>query len=115
MKFNNTVPIYIQIMNLIIEKIVSKELKKGEKLKSVREYAIELSVNVNTVRNAYGELEGKNIIFKKRGIGTFVTEDMDIIEKLKDDLSLSVVNEFIKKMEALGYSKDEILKRIEAI
>ncbi|MDM8533597.1 GntR family transcriptional regulator [Clostridiaceae bacterium HSG29] len=115
MKFNNTVPIYIQIMNAIIEKIVSKELKKGEQLQSVREFAVELKVNVNTVRNAYGELETKGIIFKKRGIGTFVTEDMDIIEKLKEDLSLSVVNEFIKKMEALGYTKDEILKRIEAI
>jgi len=102
-------------MNLMIEKIVSKELKKGDKLKSVREYAIELNVNVNTVRNAYGGLEGKGIIFKKRGIGTFVTEDINIIEKLKSDLSLSVVNEFIMKMEALGYTKEEILKRIEAI
>lgn len=113
MKFSNNIPIYIQIANDIIEKIIRDEYKKGEKLLSVREYSIMLKVNVNTVRSAYSELEKRNIIFKKRGIGTFVTEEENIIKKLKEELSLKVVSDFISKMDALGYSEEEILNRIE--
>jgi DNA-binding transcriptional regulator YhcF (GntR family) len=100
-------------MNKTIEKIVSGELKKGDQLLSVREYSIELKVNVNTVRNAYSELESRDVIYVKRGIGTFITEDSELINQLKEELLLTVVSDFIKKMKALGYGSKEIIRRIE--
>jgi GntR family transcriptional regulator len=112
MNFNPNRPIYIQICDGIIERIVRKELKKGSQLESVRESALSLSVNINTVRKAYNTLEDKNIIYKKRGIGTFITEDGALIKTLRKELSKRVINEFLEKMHAIGYSDQEIMEAL---
>jgi DNA-binding transcriptional regulator YhcF (GntR family) len=112
MNFNPNRPIYIQICDSIIERIVRNDLKKGSQLESVRELAVSLNVNINTVRKAYNTLEDKNIIYKKRGIGTFITEDGALIKTLRKELSKRVIHEFLEKMHAIGYSDQEILEAI---
>lgn len=112
MNFNPNRPIYIQICDRIIERIVRKELKKGSQLESVRELASNLNVNINTVRKAYNTLENKDIIYKKRGIGTFITEDAELIYTLRKELSKRVIDEFLEKMHALGYSDEEIIEEL---
>ena len=57
--------------------IVSKELKAGEKLPSVRDMGIKYSVNPNTIQRTYSELEREGILETRRGQGTFVTEQED--------------------------------------
>jgi DNA-binding transcriptional regulator YhcF (GntR family) len=112
MNFNPNRPIYIQICDGIIERIVRNDLKKGSQLESVRDLAISLNVNINTVRKAYNTLEDKNIIYKKRGIGTFITDDGALIEKLRKELSQRVIKTFLEKMHAIGYTDDEIIKAL---
>lgn len=107
---NSKEPIYIQIKNHIKMKIVSGELKEGERLLSVRDYATELKVNPNTISRVYSELEMENLITTQRGIGKFVTEDKNNIKLLKMDFSREIVKDFIRKSRTLGLSKDEIIE-----
>lgn len=113
MKFDNNIPIYIQIVNRIKEKIARNELKKGTQLLSIREYAVKLKVNSNTIRKAYNELENNDIIFKKRGIGTFVTENDQIINKTKEEMVFKLVNDYINGMRSIGYKDENILIEVK--
>jgi GntR family transcriptional regulator len=76
MEFNNTGrAIYMQVADYICEKILLKEWKPEDKIPSVRELAIQLEVNPNTAMRAYEILKTQQLIYDKRGIGYFVTED----------------------------------------
>lgn len=111
--FNQKIPIYIQIMNLIKREIVTQKLKPGDKLPSVREMAAELQVNPNTLQRAYQELERVGITYTQRGMGTFVKEDINMIGDLKKEMAKEIIDNFIKGMKNLGFAGEEIVKVIE--
>ena len=73
MQFSETQAIYLQIADHVCEKILLKEWPPGERIPSVRELAIELEVNPNTVMRTYEFLQQKEIIYNQRGIGFFVS------------------------------------------
>ena len=110
--FNNTEPIYIQIENYIKKQIVSKEIKGGEKLPSVRDLSSSLKVNPNTIQRAYSELEREELAYTKRGTGKFITEDENIINNLKIDMAKEIVNKFILDMSQLGFEKENIMEML---
>ena len=110
MNFDDNLPIYIQIMNLIKSKMVSGETSGGDKLPSVREFSKELKVNPNTIQRTYQELEREDLVFTQRGMGTFVTEDEEIIKDLKKSMATDIVSKFLIEMEKLGFKPDEIMK-----
>lgn len=112
MEFNSNLPIYIQIMNLIKTKIASGELNGGDKLPSVREFSKEMKVNPNTIQRVYQELEREKLVFTQRGMGTFVTEDTDIIKNLKKDRAAELINQFFLDMGSLGFRIDAIKKMV---
>ncbi len=72
--YDTTRPIYEQIIDYILKKLASGEFSAGSKLPSQREMAKVLSVNPNTVQRAYREMEIKDLVETRRGLGTFVTE-----------------------------------------
>lgn len=113
MEFKDNLPIYIQIINLIRKNIASGLIKEGEKLQSVRELSIEFKVNPNTIQRAYSELEREKLVYTQRGMGTFVTEDKNIIIKLKDNMAINIVNNFILDMKSIGMKQEEIISMIE--
>lgn len=110
--FTENLPIYVQIMNLIKKRIIIGELKEGKKLPSVRELSTELKVNPNTIQRSYQELEREDLVFTQRGMGTFVTEDNEIIKELKKNMASDVVIGFIKEMKSIGYNSKEIIELI---
>lgn len=112
MIFNDNLPIYTQIMNLIKKRIVAGELKGGDKLPSVRELSTELKVNPNTIQRSYQELERENLVFTQRGMGTFVVEDEASIKGLKKNMASNVVKSFIEDMKSLGFTSEEIIELI---
>lgn len=114
MEFKADQPIYLQIMSLIQNKIVSGELKKGYKIPAVRSLALDLSTNPNTVQRALSELEREEIVFSKRGLGRFVTEDDDKIKALKDSEITHLIDNFMTDMQALGLSQEKILTTLQA-
>lgn len=109
-ELNSKEPIYVQIINFIKMKIVSGEIKEGERLLSVREYASELKVNPNTISRVYSQLESEGLITTQRGIGKFVTDDINTLQELRVEYSHGIVREFILKMSSLGLTKDEVIK-----
>ena len=77
MEFRDNKAIYLQIAEYVCEHILLGKWKKEEKVPSVREMAVELEVNPNTVMRTYELLQTKNIINNKRGIGFSVAEDAE--------------------------------------
>ena len=75
MNFNTDKPIYLQIVDVICDRILSGELKGGDRIPSVREYGADIGVNPNTMMRSYEKLTADGIIFNKRGIGYFVADD----------------------------------------
>lgn len=75
MEFKEHPAIYIQIAEYVCEQILLKKWKLGDKIISIRELAVQIEVNPNTVQRAYDILQQQNIITNKRGIGYFTEED----------------------------------------
>jgi GntR family transcriptional regulator len=114
-KFDQSEPIYIQIIQKIKADIVSGKIKGGDKMPSVREFSEIFKVNPNTVQRVFMELEREGIVCSQRGIGTFVSEGTEIIKKMKMAQTQAYAEKFADKMLELGLTKDEILEYLEKI
>lgn len=112
-EFNNKLPIYIQIMNIIKQNIMTSKLKAGDKLLSIREMAEEHCVNHNTIQRVYQELEKEELIFTQRGMGTFITNNTEKIEEMKSKMSMNIIITFIQSMRDLGINPEESLVILE--
>ena len=75
MEFQKKDAIYLQIADLMCERILLQDWQENKRIPSVREMAVDLEVNPNTVMRAYAFLQQQGIIFNKRGIGYFVAPD----------------------------------------
>lgn len=106
-------PIYLQIVNDIKKKIAKGEISPGEKLASVRETAATYGVNPNTIQRVYQELEREGVINTKRGMGSFATDDEDLIKNIKESMAKELINNFLNEMNGLGYAYKDILKMVE--
>jgi DNA-binding transcriptional regulator YhcF (GntR family) len=111
--FDKNIPIYLQIEEMIKLAIIKEKYKIGEKLPSVREYAIMLKINPNTINRALLELEEKGLIKTQRTNGKYVTEDKETIKKSKQEYIKKLTNEFISKMKDINVSKKEILELLK--
>ncbi|HHX59708.1 MAG TPA: GntR family transcriptional regulator, partial [Epulopiscium sp.] len=76
----------------------------------VRELAITLKVNPNTIQRTYQELEREGIAETQRGLGRYVTEDGGRTQLLKDEMCHALIQSFIKEMRALGFADDTIIQ-----
>ena len=106
-------PIYQQLIERITGDIIRGTLQPGEKLPSVREYAMEAGVNANTMQRVYKELEQMKITETKRGQGSFVTSDIERIHELRDEMKEQLVQGFIQNIEALGFSTSEMMDYLQ--
>src|ERR1700733_10410559 len=71
---NNGVPIYVQLREQILALIGRGALKPGAQVPTMRQVAVALKIDLNTVQRAYAELERDGVLTKQRGVGTFVTQ-----------------------------------------
>ena len=106
-------PIYQQLIERITGDIIRGRLGPGEKLLSVRDYAIEVGVNANTMQRVYKELEKMEVTETKRGQGSFVTEDLRKISALRDEMKAQLAQSFIQNVEALGFSTSEMVTYLQ--
>lgn len=112
MQFTGSIPIYLQIIRYIKKQIISGELKSEDKVPSVRELADKLSVNPNTVSRAYQELEREGLTETRRGMGTYIVEDDTMKERLKKELSETLIFDFLKEMKDSSFTDKEIISLI---
>ena len=106
-------PIYLQLMERIQHDIISGTYRPGDKLPSVRELAMEASVNPNTMQKALSELERIGLVHSHRTSGRFITEDETMIKQLKTEIATEHIREFLKSMEHLGFTRPEILELVQ--
>ncbi|MCM3570685.1 GntR family transcriptional regulator [Neobacillus mesonae] len=111
--FQSSKPIYIQIADHLSSQIVRGEMRAGEKLPSVREMAIQSGVNPNTIQRTYSEMERMGIVETRRGQGTFVTENEQVLKDLKSRLQTDIIHSFVQNMKDLGYSQEEMITGLE--
>ncbi len=114
-EFNNTTPIYIQLVQMIKLQIISGKLQPLERLPSVRELGAIAKVNPNTAQKALSELEETGLIFTERTNGKFVTDNAALIEKFKKEYADNISREFLLNMKKAGFSEQESLKYIKEL
>ncbi|MBA2175873.1 GntR family transcriptional regulator [Halobacillus locisalis] len=101
-------PIYQQLIDRLAGEIIREKRKPGDKLPSVREYAVETGVNANTIQRVYREMEQMEIVQSKRGQGTFVTENRDRLHELREQMKQTYIEYFVKDMSDLGFTISEM-------
>jgi len=113
MEFHKKDPIFLQIVEMICEKILIKTWVEGDKIPSVRELAVNIEVNPNTVMRSYTYLQERGIVQNKRGIGYFVAEHAynDTLELMKSNFIKNDLPLFFKTVMILEMDFDELKER----
>ena len=114
-EFDNRLPIYVQLVDRLEQAIVSGTFAPGEKVDSVRELASQAWVNPNTMQKALTELERQGLVYSQRTAGRFITEDSKMIQNLKNQLATDQILDFFKKMNQLGFTKEETIKLMQQL
>lgn len=110
MEFGTNKPIYQHIYDIVVERIILGTWREGDRTPSVRELAVELQVNPNTVMRAYDALCGDGIITPSRGIGYFVAEgarERALTESRREFVENELA-ELFRRMDTLGFTPEEI-------
>lgn len=117
MKFDEGIPIYLQIKEMVENAIISGSLREEEAIPSIRTLAKEYLVNPQTISSAVNELLSEDIVFKKRGIGMFVQKGakVHLIQKKTTLFTNKELVNVVRKGKALGVSITEFNEIINKI
>ena len=112
MEFNANKAIYLQISDLLCERILSGDLKPEDRIPSVREYGADVGVNPNTVMRTYEKLTQEGIIYNKRGIGYFVSPAAreKVLEAERKEFFENDLPAILRKMELLKIDPAVLLR-----
>ena len=110
MEFSEPKGIYLQIADQIRERILRGEWKTGERIPSIRELAVELGVNPNTVTKSYQKLLERELVSNQRGRGYFVSENAAgrALSEMKEEFMRDELPRIIGAMRLLGIGMEEI-------
>jgi GntR family transcriptional regulator len=110
-------PIYAQLERAIRFAIATERLRVGEQLPTVRQLAVELKINANTVAKVYAELERGGILETRRGVGTFVSARQDGVlmrasKQSRERELRAFADRFLAEAHKLGFSLDEVIEHL---
>lgn len=116
MEFKDNEAIYLQIAAYVCDNILLDKWPPEQKIPSVRDLAIELEVNPNTVMRSYEFLQKQEVVYNKRGLGLFVAADgYETVKRLrKENFLAQNLPELFKNMYLLDISAKEIEERFES-
>jgi GntR family transcriptional regulator len=108
------IPVYLQLREQILHAISRGQLRPGDQLPTVREVAVDLSINPNTVNRAYAELERDGVLRSTRGLGTFIAEPTPSAghSKRRDRL-MDVAKRALAEAQAFGFTAEELVNAIK--
>ncbi len=117
MTFTNDKAIYIQMADRLCDEILAGTYKDDDRIPSVREYAVMLEVNANTVVKAYDELSRANIIYNRRGLGYFVTPGAkkQILKERKQEFMKERLPELFRQMLLLDITMDDVAEAFKSV
>ena len=107
--FSNETPIYLQIVEKIKILIISGQILPGDRLLSVRDLALEMKVNPNTMQKALVELENEGLVYTERTNGKFVTENKELNNKTKKKLAKEKIDNYLNDMKSIGITYEETI------
>jgi len=110
--FDDRMPIYRQITLQFGRMFARGDIRPGDRIPSIRELSAWLKVNTNTIQRAYQEMERDGLIGSKRGTGYFITEDLEMMETIRDSLAMDSLRRFVDEMRALGCSDSDIVSEL---
>lgn len=113
LKFDSGIPIYVQLKEVIKLAIATGKYPPGSQLPTVRQLAVELKINANTVSRVYTELEGEGVLATRQGKGTFVREQPEINESVRKSSLNGILDDVIIRASALGFSPKKLLYELE--
>lgn len=105
--------LYVQVAEKIMMNILEDEYKPGDKYKSVREIAMEFSVNPKTVQRAFDHLNDIGIFETVVGGGRYLSKDKDVMDIIYKHLILSEIQRFISQMEFLNITRSQLITYID--
>ena len=116
---DDPLPLYAQLERAITSAATLGKLKLGERLPTVRQLAVNLRMNANTVARVYAELERQGVLSTRRGVGTFVealpsADPTHSLAERKKELR-ALAERFLADAAASGFAKDELLREIQHI
>jgi len=104
------VPFYRQIVEQVKFAAARGELKPGDQLPTVRQLAVDLSINPNTVVRAYRELEFERVLQTQQGSGTFINDERPEVDRLEKQRMLDqILTELLARASSYGFSLDDVL------
>lgn len=114
---SNSKPIYLQIADFVCDRIVVGEIKPGERVPSVRDYGASIGVNPNTVVRTYEKLTNDGIIFNKRGMGFYVSEEaVQIINQQSREEFMTVeLPKVAKRMQQLNIDIETLVESLSPL
>ena len=109
--------IFEQVAEIVENQILNGVLKANDQSPSTTEFSNVYGINPATARKGLNILVNEGILYKKRGMGMFVTEDAKMIieNKRKKEYINNILPDLIKNMQLLGIGKEELLKEIEKL
>jgi DNA-binding transcriptional regulator YhcF (GntR family) len=116
MNYNSNQSIFIQIADRICDRVLSGDYKADERIPSVRELGVEMEVNPNTVMRSFERLQSYNIIYNKRGIGYFISEEAkDKIRQMRQSQFVEeVLPTVFREMQLLGIGVEEFMNAYQS-
>lgn len=104
MQFDPGTPIWLQLVDEFTRRIVVGQWSPGDRIPGVRELAVELKVNPNTVQRALAELDRQGLSRSERTSGRFVTEDSAAVDLARQALATEAADGFARRAQGLGMS-----------
>ncbi len=105
--------LYVKIANQILSDILINKVQPGQKLLSVREYALLYKVNAKTVQRAFEYLEQKQIFYSIVGEGRYLIDKQEVIDLIKNELIFEEAKQFVTKMQTYQLSLEELYQIIK--
>ena len=106
-------PIYIQLERAIRAAIATGRLEAGGQLPTVRQLAVDLKLNANTVARVYAELERAGVVETRRGIGTFVSMSPPVVSRQGGDQELRAMTQrWMDEAASRGFTTEEVLRQL---
>jgi GntR family transcriptional regulator len=107
------VPIYRQIIDQVLGGIAAGKLRAGDQLPTVRQLAVDLAINPNTVVRAYRELEIREVLATQQGTGTFLTDKKPPVDELERRRRIGqLCGELLSRAGAEGITLPEIIEQL---
>jgi GntR family transcriptional regulator len=110
------VPVYRQLIDQVQAAIASRALAVGDQLPTVRQVAVDLAINPNTVLRAYREMEIRGLLDTQQGTGTFIADKKVEFSKLERERQLQqLVGEFVSRAGSSGFTLKQLIAALQEL